>query len=614
MSTSFLKKCEKILWREQGDKGTGRKERLRMSAKSGREPRLGAFWRCVQGASVLLSLRMLTYLHVKNLALVEDAAVEFGPGLNVVTGETGAGKSILVGALYLLLGERASPSTVRAGADKCVVEAHFSLDDPSAADAALEEAGMEPCEGGELVLRRVIRASGGGQAYVNDVPATLPLLKRLGARLVDLHGPHDHQSLFRASAQLEMLDALARDGDALAAYEAAWAERRGWLDRLEELSGPDDGLSDQIEMLSWRVKEIDEVAPTAEEETEIRAEHETLGQLQRVLELGQTVVQAATESDASALAVLAPAQKAAEELARLLPDAADWADTLRSASATLAGLSTDVQRRLGALEADGDRLEWLDNRLAAYERLKRKYGPDISDVLAARETAAARLAELQSRDARRDEARREIARLDASLRSLGATLHKAREKAAARLAPVATAELRALAFARASFEVSLSPLPEPGPKGLDAVEFVFAPNAGEPPRPLRAIASSGEISRVMLALKVVLAGTDPVELMVFDEIDANVGGETAHAVGRKLRQAAAARQIVAITHLAPVAACGQHHFAVRKGEEDGRTVTRVESLGDEARVAEITRMLGGEGTSPVVRQHAAALLEAAGKL
>lgn len=556
---------------------------------------------------------MLTDLHVKNLALVEDASIEFGPGLNVVTGETGAGKSILVGALYLLLGERASPSTVRAGAPQCVVEARFALADSAPVDAVLSDAGLDPCVDGELVLRRVLRASGGGQAYVNDAPATLPLLKRLGAHLVDLHGPHDHQSLFRPAAQLALLDALAGDRDALAAYEAAFAERRGWLDRLADLSGPDDGLSDQIEMLSWRVKEIDEVAPTPDEETSIRAEHETLGQLQRILELGQTVVQAAAESESSALSTLAPAQKAAEELSRLLPDAADWAESLRAASRSLAALSTDVQRRLGALEADGDRLEWLDNRLAAYERLKRKYGPTVDDVLAARETAAARLAELQSRDARRDEAHREIARLDAALRTLGADLRKARQKAAARLGPAATKELRALAFARASFNVELSPLPEPGPKGLDAVEFVFAPNAGEPPRPLRAIASSGEISRVMLALKVVLAGADPVELMVFDEIDANVGGETAHAVGRKLRQAADSRQIVAITHLAPVAACGQHHFAVRKSEESGRTVTRVAPLSPDARVDEITRMLGGESTSPVVRQHAAALLAAAAR-
>jgi len=554
---------------------------------------------------------VLTLLHVKNLALVEDASIEFGPGLNVVTGETGAGKSLLIGALYLLLGERADHDAVRAGASQCVVEARFSLADPAAADAVLAEAGLEPCVEGELVLRRVLRASGGGQAYVNDAPATLPLLKRLGAHLVDLHGPHDHQSLFRPAAQLALLDAHARDAEPLAAYEAAFAERRGWLGRLEELSGPDDGLSDQIDMLAWRVQEIDEVAPTPDEESAVRAEQETLGSLQRVLELGQTVVQAASESEESALNTLAPALKAAEELARLLPDAAEWADSLRGAARSLAALSTAVQRRLGALDADPARLEWLDARLAAYERLKRKYGPTVEDVLATREAAAARLGELRSRDGRREEARREIARLDRVLLDLGAALRKAREKAARRLAPAVTAELRALAFADASLRVDLSPLPEPGPRGLDAVEFVFTPNPGEPPRPLRAIASSGEISRVMLALKTVLADADPVDLMVFDEIDANVGGETAHAVGRKLRRAAASRQIVAITHLAPVAACGVHHFAVRKTIDGDRTTTRVEKLSGDARADEITRMLGGAATSPVVREHALALLASA---
>lgn len=555
---------------------------------------------------------MLTLLHVKNLALVEDVSVEFGDGLNVVTGETGAGKSLLIGALYLLLGERASPASVRAGAPQAVVEARFALGNPGPVDEVLAEAGMEPCCDGELVLRRVVKAAGGGQAYVNDAPATLPLLKRLGAHLVDLHGPHDHQSLFHPAAQLALLDAYAGLDGALEEYGAAFAERQGWLERLAELSGPDDGLADQIDLLSWRVKEIDEVGPSIEDEAQVRAEHETLGHMQRVLELGQTVVQAVSEAETSALETLAPALKAAEELSRLHPDAAGWAETLRGHADGLAALSLAVQRALGDLEGDADRMEFLDGRLAAYERLKRKYGPGVEEVLAARAAAAERLADLQARDERRGEARREAERLAGVLRELGGKISRARAAAAERLAPAVTAELKDLAFPHAALRVDLSALDEPGPRGLDAVEFVFSPNAGEPPRPLRAIASSGEISRVMLALKVVLAAADPVELLVFDEIDANVGGETAHAVGAKLRLAAANRQIVVITHLAPVAACGAHHFAVRKSVADGRTSTGVAPLDAESRVTEIARMLGSP-TSPVVREHAKALLAQWGK-
>ncbi|MBR6021569.1 MAG: AAA family ATPase, partial [Kiritimatiellae bacterium] len=369
---------------------------------------------------------MLTLLHVKNLALVEDASIEFGPGLNVVTGETGAGKSLLIGALYLLLGERASPASVRSGAPQALVEARFALADPAPVDALLADAGLDPCIDGELLLRRVVRASGGGQAYVNDAPVTLPLLKRLGAHLVDLHGPHDHQSLFHPSAQLALLDAYAGLSAPLAGYAAAYAERQSWLDRLEELSGPDDGLADQIDLLSWRVREIDEVAPSADDEAQVRAEHETLGHLQRVLELGQTVVQAVSESDASALATLAPALKAAEELSRLLPDAAEWSSALHSHANGLAALSLSVQRALSALDADPERLDFLDSRLAAYDRLERKYGPALADVLAARDEAARRLDELRSRDELRATARREADRLTARLRELGAALSAAR--------------------------------------------------------------------------------------------------------------------------------------------------------------------------------------------
>jgi len=556
---------------------------------------------------------MLTLLRVKNLALVEEASVAFEPGLNVVTGETGAGKSILIGALYLLLGERADTSAVRAGEAQCVVEATFHLADARGVEAVLAEAGLEPCDHGQLVLRRTVKAAGGGQAYVNDAPVTLPLLKRLGALLVDLHGPHDHQSLFQPASQLDILDAFAHAEKERAACAAAFGKWQALQDRRAELSRDVGDLAAQIDLLAYRAKEIEEAAPVEGEEEQVRAEQQTAGHAQRILELGQQVVQAISEDENAALAVLAPARKALEELARLMPAAKEWPEELRRHTDALAALSGTLQRELADVDADPARLAWLDQRLATYDKLKRKYGGSVADILATLETTQARLKDLRSRDEQKAAVAKEIAAAEKELQVLGLALRKRRLTAAEKLAPAITAELQALGFEHGAFGIQLPPAETPTAAGLDRAEFGFAPNVGEPMRPLRAIASSGEISRVMLAIKVVLAEADKIPLLVFDEIDANVGGETAHAVGRKLAQAARKRQVVAITHLPPVAACGAHHFAVRKSVRDGRTHTTVAPLDADARVEELARMLGGRESTSVALRHAAELLAAARK-
>jgi len=556
---------------------------------------------------------MLTLLRVKNLALVEEASVAFEPGLNVVTGETGAGKSILIGALYLLLGERADTSAVRAGETQCVVEATFHLADARGVEAVLAEAGLEPCDHGQLILRRTVKAAGGGQAYVNDAPVTLPLLKRLGALLVDLHGPHDHQSLFQPASQLDILDAFAHAEKERAACAAAFGKWQALQDRRAELSRDVGDLAAQIDLLAYCAKEIEEAAPIEGEEEQVRAEQQTAGHAQRILELGQQVVQAISEDENAALAVLAPARKALEELARLMPAAKEWPEELRRHTDALAALSGTLQRELADVDADPARLAWLDQRLATYDKLKRKYGGSVADILATLETTQARLKDLRSRDEQKAAVAKEIAAAEKELQVLGLALRKRRLTAAEKLAPAITAELQALGFEHGAFGIQLPPAETPTAAGLDRAEFGFAPNVGEPMRPLRAIASSGEISRVMLAIKVVLAEADRIPLLVFDEIDANVGGETAHAVGRKLAQAARKRQVVAITHLPPVAACGAHHFAVRKSVRDGRTHTTVAPLDADARVEELARMLGGRESTSVALRHAAELLAAARK-
>ena len=477
----------------------------------------------------------------------------------------------------------------------------------------LAEAGLDPCEDGLLILRRTVKAAGGGQAFVNDAPVTLPLLKRLGALLVDLHGPHDHQSLFQPAAQLDILDAYARADKERAPYAAAYAKWQGLLARREELSADIGDLAAQIDLLAYRVKEIEEAAPVEGEEEKVRAEQQTAGHAQRILELGQLVVQAASEDENSALSILAPARKALEELARLMPAARDWPEELRAHTDAIAALSGAIQRELSGIDADPARLEWLDQRLAAYDRLKRKYGGTVAEILQTLETSRTRLRDLQSRDQQKAAVQKEIAAAEKELQTLGLALRKHRAAAAEKLAPAITAELKALGFEHGSFGIQLLPAETPAATGLDRAEFGFAPNIGEPMRPLRAIASSGEISRVMLAIKVVLAEADRIPLLVFDEIDANVGGETAHAVGRKLAEAARRRQVIAITHLPPVAACGAFHLAVRKSVKDGRTHTHVVPLDEPARVEELARMLGGRESTSVALRHAAELLAAARK-
>lgn len=559
------------------------------------------------GALDSYSAGMLSTLRVKNLALVENVRLDLGPGLNVITGETGAGKSVLMGALGLLLGERADKSLVRAGEDACGAEALFELSDTSDLDAVLEEAGLPPCEDGQLILRRIVRVSGAGQNLVNDSPVTLQVLKRLGDLLVDMHGPHDHQSLLHPDVQTDILDAFGRLAKERLAYEEIYRQRLDLWNRREELANLDGDVETQLDLLSYRVKEIEEAGLKEGEEDEIRQEHLVAGSAQRILELAGNLQQLLLEGEDPLFDRLASAQPALEELARLLPEAEDWHAEVSEVAGRLREVGLSMAQAAERVEADPSRLDWLDQRLATYQKMKRKYGGSVEEILAVLERDRQRLDDLQTRGERLAEVEKALAEADAALDKAGKALRRKRTKVVQKLAGVVTAELQALGFPDGAFLVELQPA-EPGPRGMDAVEFGFAPNVGEPSRPLHAIASSGEISRVMLATKAVLAAHDRIPLLVFDEIDANVGGEMGHAVGQKMAEVAAHHQVLCITHLPQVAACGRNHLAVRKDVEDGRTYTRVYSLDLDARIDEIARMLGGTDHNDVTREHAKALL------
>ncbi len=555
---------------------------------------------------------MLQTLRVRNLALVEDITVDFEPGLNVITGETGAGKSVIIGALGLLLGERADKSLIRAGADQCLAEAVFHLSDSSDIDAILDEVGLPACEDGQLVIRRTLTSGGAGRNVINDSPTTLQVLKRVGERLVDMHGPYDHQSLLATDFQLDILDAFGHLWDMRGAYEALYDEYRGLEAQHRELENAgDQDVMQLIDLLRFQVKEIEDAAIVEGEDEAIVVEQGQVAHAQRILELAEGIRNALMDGETACRNGLGFVLKALNDLTALVPEAAGWRDEAHSISVQIQDLAESVERRVKDIEADPQRLQWLDDRLALYHRLKRKYGATVPEILEFLGRTRSRLNDLETRGERIAELARRMEAQRAKVQQAGAKLGKARRAVAVKLAETITDELRDLGFAHGAFGVALA-TGEAGPTGLDGIEFTFAPNAGEPARCLRAIASSGEISRVMLAVKAVLANHDSIPVLVFDEIDANVGGAMGKAIGVKLDRVGKHHQVMCITHLPQVAVFGRTHFAVSKEVTGGRTRTHIERLDKNARVEEIARMLGGRDLTSVTLKHAKEMLQQAG--
>jgi len=549
----------------------------------------------------------LASLRIKNLALVEDLTWEPGPGLVAITGETGAGKSILIGALQLLLGMRADKSLIRGGADSCVVEAVFAVGRPGPIDALLSDHGAEPCADGQLLIRRSLAAEGAGRQFVNGSPCTLSLLKALGDMLVDLHGPHDHQSLFSREAQTRVLDAFA--GAEKTAELFAGAHRR--VQRLAaeaaELRASEQELVARRGVLGHMAEEIADANLRAGEDEEVMGRLRAAGQGRRLGELGGQMLACLGGEGGGVRGALAGAVKAARELARLDPRAEGMEGALAQLAEAAADIEREVANYVEGIESDPAQLQELERRADILQGLKRKYGPTLEDVMARGEQATRDLDAMGLRGERLAGLAEEEAAAAAQASKLGQKLSAARAKAAPAFAAGVTAELRDLGFLRAGFSVRLEELPEAKSTGVEMAEFEFAPNPGESPKPLRAIASSGEISRVMLALKSVLAARDSVPLLVFDEIDANVGGEVAVKVGRRMRALSASHQVLCITHLPQVAAAAARQFAVGKNYDGKRTTTEVVLLTPEERERELARMLGGTDSGSALA-HARSLL------
>ena len=549
---------------------------------------------------------MLTVLKIQNLALVDDLTWEVGDGLVCVTGETGAGKSVIVGALKLVLGERADKGLIRSGEKTCTVEAAFRLPDPSEVNAVLEDAGLDPCEDAELIVRRVINSSGQNRQFVNCSPVTLSVLKALGHFLVDLHGPHDHHSLLSQERQLAMLDAYAQTEKLLADYRDAYQSWRHTATELDTLSKSERANEQEIDLLRYQISEIDDAAVEPGEEEQLEQRYKVAENSSKLVSTTHHILSLLTDDDDSILSRLGEMQRLIRELERVDQGASEHTQGCESAVVELEEIERGLRGYISELELNPEEMAAMEQRINTLQTLKRKYGNSLAEVLEHREQAADRLRKIEGRSDEIERLERELSLDRNQVEKLALALNQKRRKAAPRLAKEVSSHLGDLGFKRSKFELQLIALDEPAFNGTEQVDFQFAPNPGEPQKPLRQIASSGEMSRVMLAVKSALARQDSIPLLVFDEIDANVGGEIAESVGAKMASLGETHQIVSITHLPQVAALASCHYVVTKVFDKDRTRSTLAEVTGNARVDEIARMLGGKRTS--AKSHAKSLL------
>ena len=556
---------------------------------------------------------MLEELRVENLLLIERAELRLGPGLNVLTGETGAGKTVLAHALDLLLGGKPRSGIVRPGASEAYVEGVFALP-----DALREQLGERlPEDAEEVVLARRVWAEGRTRAYLGGRSATAADLRDVGGALLSFYGQHEHRKLTLASAQLEILDGFCGDAHAarLQAFGAAYAHERGLRAQLEELEARAGARDRELDLLEWELQEIDDAAPSEDEEASLAAERERLRHLESLLAAAAGGVAALTGDGEGAgsdgvTAALAGTARALESVRGVDPALDGLSDRIAALAVEADDLATELRAYGEGVEATPGRLEEVEERLALLDRLKRKHGGTLAAVIAHAEECRRRRDELVGAEEALEGAQAALGEARAELEERAASLRTAREAAAGALADAVRERLAALAMDGATFEAALSDRDGFGPSGGDEVEFLIAPNPGVPAGPLRETASGGELSRVMLALMGAAAEAG-ARTLVFDEVDAGIGGQTARAVGEQLRELAAGRQVICITHLPQIASLADRHFTIVKdvsGDTARTTVTQLER-GD--LVGELVRMLGADGDDSAARRHARELLKAA---
>jgi DNA repair protein RecN (Recombination protein N) len=570
---------------------------------------------------------MLSKLRVQDFAVIDQVEVGFEPGLNIITGETGAGKSLLIDALGTVLGARSDTTVLRSGAEKAVVEAEFTLPPASPVRALLEENGLvHPEDPDFLVLRREIFASGRSRAFVNDSPVALPLLQEIGDLLVDLHGQHEHQSLLRPATHILYLDEFASLAARVAEFGLLYREHSRLTKELAELNERERLLQEKRELFEFQLKEIESVQPTVEEEAELIRTEKILSNSQRLYESTSLAYELLYEREGSVAELLDRAANELSALSSVDPSLGQLADELDQARLSVSEIAKTLQNYRTRVDSDPARLEEVRQRLALYARLKKRYGLTTEEVLRHRDELRRQLGEFTSLREQIEEKQKQLAEVGARLTTLAVQLSEARREAARGLEKAVQEQLAELGMPRAQFQVVFGREEDPAgvvelegvryrttSRGIDQVEFYLSTNPGQGLRPLAKVASGGEVSRVMLALKSVLVHCDPVPTMIFDEVDMGISGRIAQVVGNKLSSLARERQVVCITHLPQIASHGGSHFLVEKFDSSGITRTQVRKLRGREREEAIARLLSGEKVLETHLEAARALLREAGQ-
>lgn len=555
---------------------------------------------------------MLRELVVENYAVIERARVCFHSGLNLLTGETGSGKSIVVDALGLLLGGRASAGTVRRGAERARVAGIFEVADQPSVRQLLATAGIE-AEDGELLIEREILAEGKSRAYIGSRPVAVSLLKEMAPQLADIHGQHDQQLLFLHDAQRDMLDAFAGSRDWLGKVATGYGQWKEAVKELEELEQSEQERLRMADLWEFQHKEIESAGLTPGEDAGLENERRVLLNVQRLEEMAYAAYAATYDSPESALTLARTAGKRVDEVCRIDAKLEPAREHLRAAALSLEEASYALRDYLGRLEANPARLEEVESRLEVIDRLKRKYGHSVADILEFLGQVREHLASVVYAGERIGQLRALSAKLSHEFAALAAELSEVRKSAGRRLSKQVEAELAQLAMERTEFRVEVAPAPW-SETGADRVDYLVSTNAGEVARGLEKVASGGELSRIALALKTCLTaspagtGSRVIRTLVFDEIDTGVGGSAAEGIGRRLKKLAAQNQVLCVTHLPQIASFADHHYRVEKRETGGRAVAAVEELDHSARTREIGRMLSGQTVTPEAIRHAEQLI------
>jgi DNA repair protein RecN (Recombination protein N) len=562
---------------------------------------------------------MLVQLHIENYALIDQVVVEFGPGFNVLTGETGAGKSMIIGALGLVLGQRAHTDVLRTPDKPTLVEALFDISDRSDLLAMLQARGIEVQES-TLLLKRVLTKHG-SRCYINANLATLTMLQEIGQQLVDILGQHHHHTLLQREHQLALLDAFGRLAPEVTDLRHTYQRYHDLEREYQHLRQSEQQRLQRQDLIHFQLQEIDQAQLQADEEERLQQERHVLLNAEKLFELSQGAYAALYRNEPSVLELLAVALDKVTQLVALDAQQEALRKDLQESTYVLEEAAQSLRQYTERMDVDPSRLQAIEDRLAVIARLKRKYGGTIAEILQYRDTITRERQSWDQHEERLEHLEAEIGRLRQSLKSLAVTLSDKRQQTAVRLQQAVQEELQELNMAHPVFHIACALRHHPEgdvaigtervavtADGIDEVTYLFSSNPGQPPRPLARVASGGELSRLMLALKSVLARDDQMPTLIFDEVDAGIGGKTAKIVGEKLRRIARSHQLFCITHLPQIASHGDQHYRVEKWDEAEQTVTRLQTLTFAERIDEIARMSGGKQITEATRKHAEEML------